>query len=80
MAGLMGEGYDGDAICRDRSTFLEKVRRAELGPDNIDQEIDAWHMLDGGNLDLHEFLGFTWKEWQHFVSDSKSFWDSCKKS
>lgn len=60
--------------------FLDKAKRGLCQPSYIDQEIDAWHMLDGSNEELHEFLGFSWEQWKDFLSDSKSFWDSCKKS
>jgi len=36
-----------------------------------DDKIDAWHNGDGGNKALHEYLGWTEKEYAHWVETSE---------
>jgi hypothetical protein len=35
--------------------------------EEIDNLIDRWHNGEGGDIDLHEFLGMTYEEYQEFV-------------
>jgi hypothetical protein len=34
---------------------------------DIDDSIDHWHNTHEDNLELHEYLGFTWLEWGYYV-------------
>ncbi len=36
--------------------------------DEIDNAIDAWDASDS-ELPLHDYLGWEWREYSHFVSD-----------
>ncbi|MEI6063803.1 MAG: hypothetical protein WCQ26_04365 [Pseudanabaena sp. ELA748] len=46
------------------SSFIEKCINGDASLDEIDDYIDDWHDSDSANaLELHEFLGMSWKEY-----------------
>jgi hypothetical protein len=46
------------------SSFIEKCINGEAFLNEIDDYIDEWHDSDSANaLELHEFLGMSWKEY-----------------
>ncbi|MGH7044238.1 MAG: hypothetical protein ACREFY_19200 [Acetobacteraceae bacterium] len=55
---------------RSDATFFERFARGEVAEQQIDDFISAWHDGDGGGLSLHEYLGFTWPEYQEWVMES----------
>ena len=45
-------------------------------PDNVDDRVDAWH--DGASdLPLHEYLGWTWAQYQGWVQSNVFPRDMC---
>ncbi|AXI72404.1 hypothetical protein [Streptomyces cavourensis] len=50
-----------------KSTFVEDALTGVAGVEDIDSYVDAWHDGDGGDLELHEFLGMTWDEYRLWV-------------
>ncbi len=45
-------------------SFIEKCINGDASLDEIDDYIDAWHDSDSDTeLELHEYLGMTWKEY-----------------
>lgn len=45
-------------------SFIEKCINGNASLDEIDDYIDAWHDSDSDmELELHEYLGMTWKEY-----------------
>jgi len=40
-------------------------------PDNIDDLINAWHNGAGGNQELWQYLGWTWKQYKTWVETGK---------
>jgi len=46
------------------NSFIEKCINGDASLDEIDDYIDAWHDSDSDSeLELHEYLGMTWKEY-----------------
>lgn len=45
--------------------LLGKIRPCDMSQ-AIDDAVDAWHE-GGSNVELHEFLGFTWEEYGRWV-------------
>jgi hypothetical protein len=46
------------------NSFIEKCISGDVSLDEIDDYIDAWHDSDSDTeLELHEYLGMTWKEY-----------------
>lgn len=39
-----------------------------MPPASIDDKIAAWHDGDGEGLELHEYLGWTWEAYCHWVN------------
>jgi hypothetical protein len=50
-------------------TFFERYDRGEVGAEQIDAFIEAWHDGDGAGVGLHDYLGLTWPEYQEWVKD-----------
>lgn len=46
-------------------SFIEACLQGEAQEHHIDLFVETWHEgRDGKDLDLHEFLGMTWAEYQ----------------
>ena len=56
-------------------TYFDLYSRGEVGADQIDDYVGAWHDSHetwARQVPLHEFLGFTWPEYQVWVCDADS--------
>lgn len=53
-------------------SFFDEYRRGVAQADEIHDHIAAWHDAPIGSpaaaVDLHEFLGFTWDQYRHWVT------------
>jgi hypothetical protein len=51
-----------------RSTFIDLCLQGKVLIDEIDDFVARWHEQDFG-MDLHEFLGMSWQEYEAWVHD-----------
>jgi len=44
-----------------------------MNDEEILDKIDAWHLNEPGteNLELHEYLGWTWEQYSHWVATNE---------
>lgn len=51
-------------------TFIDKCISGDAFLDEVDDYIDAWHDTDiPEDIELHEYLGMTWKEYSLWVTN-----------
>ena len=51
-------------------TFIDKCITGDAFLDEVDDYIDAWHDTDiPEDIELHEYLGMTWKEYSLWVTN-----------
>ena len=51
----------------DGGKFIEQCVQGYVSPDDIDDFIDNWHEDGDITLELHEYLGMTWDEYESWV-------------
>ncbi len=51
-----------------KSSFIELCVEGEVLLEDIDDFIDIWHK-SSQDMELHEFLGMSWKEYSAWVSE-----------
>lgn len=57
---------------RRATPFIDLVLAGREDVAAVDDYIDRWHAGESPDLDLHEHLGMTTEEWEHFGSDERN--------
>jgi hypothetical protein len=55
--------------------FIDKFIAGQADIDEVDDAIDEWHSGEGVNLELHEYLGLTVREYSRFVMSQDALLD-----
>lgn len=49
-------------------SFVKDYLNGKASPEDIDSYVDKWHEGTESELDLHEYLGLSWEEYQEWAT------------
>ena len=60
-------------ITERRSVFIDDVLSGRATYDDLENYVDKWHECGGCGVELHEYLGLTWKQYAKWAGDDDGF-------
>jgi hypothetical protein len=58
---------------------MNKIHEKELVNRYIDDMVKSWHYKEAITISLHEYIGFTWHEYQNWILCSGVYPDKVKR-